>query len=331
MNQPLISVILPVYNGEKFLKAAIDSVLQQTYTNFEFIIINDGSKDNSEKICTSYTDSRIRYYSFDNSGLAKTLNKGIELAQGDFIARQDQDDISLPQRLELQMKFMEKNPDVILLGTSGIIINEIDAKIGEHKHPTSSSVLAFDLMFDNPFIHSSVIFRKKHKGFSFFYPESPDVFEDYGMWSEMSFHGKIANLEDSLIHYRHHPGGMSKMDSIKRKRMLYTQSTQNIKRLVSGKLTDNEIENLCNLFFHQYDKGTCFNKNEIMDTLSIISELLSEKFPEEKKLILSRLKDYQKVLGSRYNMYMRLVHQNNPLMLLYLKIEHKLKRFKSHV
>jgi glycosyltransferase involved in cell wall biosynthesis len=331
MKQPLISVILPVYNGEKYLKAAIDSVLKQTFSNFEFIIINDGSKDNSEKICTSYSDSRIRYFSFENSGLAKTLNKGIGLAQGDYIARQDQDDISLPQRLELQMKFMEKNPDVILLGTSGIIINEFDEKIGEHKHPTHSSVLAFDLMFDNPFIHSSVIFRKKHKGVTFFYPESPDVFEDYGMWSEMSFHGKISNLEDPLILYRHHPGGMSKMDSIKRKKMLYIQSIQNIKKLISGKLSDNQIEHLCNLYFHQYDKETRFNKKQIMDTLNVISGLLSEKYPEEKNLIFSRLNDYKKVLGSRYNMYMRLVHQNNPLMLLYLKFEHKLKRYKSHV
>jgi glycosyltransferase involved in cell wall biosynthesis len=331
MSQPLISVILPVYNGEKYLKDAIDSVLQQSYTNFELIIINDGSKDNSEKICTSYSDSRIRYFSYDNSGLAKTLNKGIGLAQGDYIARQDQDDISLPQRFELQMKFMEKNPDVILLGTSGIIINEMDIKIGEHKHPAPSSILAFDLMFDNPFIHSSVIFRKKYNGITFFYPESPDVFEDYGMWSEMSRHGKLSNLEDSLILYRHHPGGMSKIDSIKRKRMLYIQSTQNIKKLVSGKLTDNQIANLCNLYFHQYNKETRFNKKEIMNTLKVISDSLSEKYPDEINLIFSRLKDYEKVLGSRYNMYMRLVHQSNPVMLLYLKIEHKLKRYKSHV
>jgi hypothetical protein len=147
----------------------------------------------------------------------------------------------------------------------------------------------------------------------------------------MSFHGKIANLKDSLILYRHHAGGMSKIDSIKRKRMLYIQSKQNIKKLVSAKLTDNQIENLCSLFFHQYDKNTRFNKREIMNSLNVISVLLSEKYPEEKNLILSRLNDYEKVLGSRFNMYMRLVHQSNPLMLLYLKIEHKLKRYKSHV
>src|SRR5687767_7542953 len=100
MSQPLISVLLPVYNAEKYLRESIDSILKQTYSNFEFLILNDGSTDGSEEIIKSYSDPRIRYSKHENCGLAATLNKGIEQAKGEIIARQDQDDISLPERFQ---------------------------------------------------------------------------------------------------------------------------------------------------------------------------------------------------------------------------------------
>ena len=103
MRQPLISVILPVYNGSLYLKESIDSILNQTYTNFELIIINDGSKDNSEEVIKSYNDDRIKYLSQENRGLAATLNIGIKLTNGIYIARMDQDDISLPERFKKQI------------------------------------------------------------------------------------------------------------------------------------------------------------------------------------------------------------------------------------
>lgn len=118
MNE-LISVILPVYNGEKYLKEAIESILNQTYTNFEFIIIDDGSKDSSLEIIKEYEkeDERIVAVSRENKGLIATLNEGIEKAKGKYIARMDQDDISLPNRFEEQLKIMENDKEIVVCGS----------------------------------------------------------------------------------------------------------------------------------------------------------------------------------------------------------------------
>ncbi|MFT5919102.1 MAG: glycosyltransferase involved in cell wall biosynthesis, partial [Granulosicoccus sp.] len=123
MNEiPLVTVLLPVYNAEKFLEQAIRSVLDQTFTEFEFLIINDGSTDRSEEIIVSFNDSRIRYIKNEtNLKLIKTLNKGIEFASGKYIARMDADDISLPTRFEQQVALLEKQPEIGVCGTNCII------------------------------------------------------------------------------------------------------------------------------------------------------------------------------------------------------------------
>ena len=113
----LVSVVLPVYNGAKYLRDAIDSMLAQSYANFELIIIDDGSTDDSINIISAFNDPRIRLYSQENQGLAATLNRGITLAKGAYIARQDQDDVSLPNRLSKQAAFLETNPDYGMVGT----------------------------------------------------------------------------------------------------------------------------------------------------------------------------------------------------------------------
>src|SRR5437660_806769 len=101
---PLVSVLLPVYNGARFLEGGIESILSQSYRNIELIIINDGSSDDSAQIISKFHDPRIRAYSQENQGLAATLNRAIHLAKGEYLARQDQDDLSLPQRLEKQAR-----------------------------------------------------------------------------------------------------------------------------------------------------------------------------------------------------------------------------------
>src|SRR5688500_300589 len=122
---PKISVILPVYNGQLFLKAAIESILNQSYGNFELLIINDGSVDDTEKIIFGFNDLRIRYIRNErNLGLIATLNKGLDLAKGEYIARMDNDDISLPARLEKQLAYLEENKHVSVLATKLVIINE---------------------------------------------------------------------------------------------------------------------------------------------------------------------------------------------------------------
>ncbi len=117
MTLPSISVILPVYNGAGDVARSIQTVLTQTNSDFELIVIDDGSKDNSVEVLRNINDPRLRIYHQENIGLAATLNRGIELARGRYIARQDQDDLSMPTRFAEQFEYMEANPDCALLGT----------------------------------------------------------------------------------------------------------------------------------------------------------------------------------------------------------------------
>ncbi|HOV13573.1 MAG TPA: glycosyltransferase [Spirochaetota bacterium] len=210
MKQPLISVILPVYNGSLYLKEAIDSILKQTFTDFEFIIINDGSKDNSEEIIKSYKDYRIIYISQQNRGLAATLNIGIKLSKGKYIARMDQDDISLPVRFEKQIDFLEKNINYDLVGTWAKIFPDKTNK-RFHKHPTDNIKLKYFLLFNNPFVHSSVMIRKSVFDKVGFYSEDKgrQPPEDYELWSRIARVSFIANIPEVLLFYREVSTGMS--------------------------------------------------------------------------------------------------------------------------
>lgn len=209
---PAISVVLPVYNGAADVKKAVESVLAQTFTDFELIIINDGSKDQSASVLEGIHDSRIRLFHQDNAGLAATLNRGIEMARGRYIARQDQDDLSLPQRFEKQFNYMEANPKCGLLGTwADIWVGDVPS--GRfHKHPTDHASLRFELLFNNPFVHSSVMLRRsmvaKVRGYTTDRSRQPP--EDYELWSRMARFCEVANLPEHLLVYREVPASMSR-------------------------------------------------------------------------------------------------------------------------
>lgn len=199
-----ISVVMSVYNGEKYLKEAIDSILAQTYANFEFIIIDDGSSDTSNKIIKSYDDSRIILVEQKNTGLAIALNNGIRLSTAPFIARMDADDIAELSRLELQLDFLKNNPEYILVGSNAIVID----KEGEYVL-TSDLPIKWDEINkkfpDTSFYHSSVMYCKNAytKAGRYFEPASKVYsFEDSILWNRMKEFGKMANIEKPLIKYR---------------------------------------------------------------------------------------------------------------------------------
>lgn len=206
-SNPAISVLMPVYNGERFLREAIDSILSQTFRDFELIIINDGSKDKTESIIKSYFDPRIRYVKNEkNLRLIKTLNKGIDLAKGKYIARMDADDVSLPNRLELQYAFMEANPNI---GASSSLIYSM-AENGEVKGIskfygcTTTMSCLYSSLLRSPLVHPVSIIRmsllKEIK-----YSDTNDALhiEDFILWNNVLRHGyKIANLEEPLLYYR---------------------------------------------------------------------------------------------------------------------------------
>jgi glycosyltransferase involved in cell wall biosynthesis len=209
--QILISVILPVYNAEKYLQEAIASILQQSYRHFELLVLNDGSTDGSEAIVKTFSDPRIVYVYHQNMGLAATLNKGIQLAQGEYIARHDNDDVSDAERLGKQLAFLQANPDVVLLGTAAEIIDENGKSTGRfHHHPNSNADLKWALLFNNPFVHSSVMFKKTAAVACGAYSTDKNYFEDYHLWSCLAAQGQLANLSDCLLKYREVQTGMSK-------------------------------------------------------------------------------------------------------------------------
>lgn len=210
---PRVSVLMSVYNDSEFLRLAIESILQQTYQNFEFLIIDDGSTDDSRGIIRSYQDSRIRLIVNDqNMGLTQSLNKGLNLSKGSLIARMDSDDIAYPQRFARQVAFLEAHPDVAVVGTQVRTIDENGRPIhsGGWKKSTSWGAIRWQLIFDNPLVHTTVMFRRsviwnEFGGYAEEFPSS----QDFELWSRVAGRHRLANLPDGLMDFRVHSGSVS--------------------------------------------------------------------------------------------------------------------------
>ncbi|MBC7865107.1 MAG: glycosyltransferase [Bacteroidia bacterium] len=209
---PLISVVLPLYNAEKFIEAAVRSILDQSFRDLELIVLNDGSKDNSLAVLNAIKDERLIVIDQANMGMGPTINKGIALAKGKYIARQDHDDLSAPERLTKQLAFLEANPAVALVGTAAEIIDENGKATGRfHKHVCSNMEIRATLYFDNPFVHSSVMFRKDAIEKTGTYNVSiPSLLQDFELWFRFSKEFELANLPESLVLYRELLSGMSR-------------------------------------------------------------------------------------------------------------------------
>lgn len=200
----LISVILPAYNAELYIKEAIDSVLAQTFTNFELIILNDGSTDKTEEIILSYQDSRIVYVKNEqNLGLIGTLNKGMALAKGKYIARMDADDICLPERFAKQVNFLEEHPDYIICGTAAYrFFNNLTDKKAFYV-PINDENIRVRLFFNTGFIHPSVMFRTETiRTHNLSFNDNYKYAEDYYFWMDLLKYGKGFNLKEKLLYYR---------------------------------------------------------------------------------------------------------------------------------
>jgi glycosyltransferase involved in cell wall biosynthesis len=214
MITPRVSVIMSVYNGEPYLSEAVDSILNQTHTDFEFIIINDGSEDNTGEILSDYArkDYRVNLLNNEtNIGYTRSLNKGIKVARGMYIARQDADDISHPNRLERQVRYLDLNPEVGLLGSvpqyidsSGILklsCNQVVFTDHENIHR--------QLLTGNCFHHGSVMIRKECIDQVGVYNVDLEPSEDYDLWLRLSEVTRMANLEEGLYYYREHSNSVS--------------------------------------------------------------------------------------------------------------------------
>ncbi len=207
---PKVSVIMGVYNGEKYLSSAVESILNQTFKDFEFIIINDGSTDNTKKILESYSDPRIRLFNQTNIGLTKTLNRGLQKSRGEYIARQDADDISNCLRLERQLECLEKNPSLSLVGTHVGFIDGNNKRFSVWHPPEDHENIVTALKKYNCFCHGSVVFKKvcvdKVGGYRDFFTYT----QDYDLWCRIVEGYKTMNLPEVLYEFRKEAGTISR-------------------------------------------------------------------------------------------------------------------------
>jgi glycosyltransferase involved in cell wall biosynthesis len=212
---PTVSVLLPVRNCERYLRQSIESVLGQSFEDFELVLVDDGSTDRSEEIYRVFEDNRIRVV--PNGGehsITHALNLGISSARGKYIARIDCDDVMMPQRLEKQVSFLESQPKVGLVGSWMRTFGE---RSTEWKYPVANPDIQLFLLFGSPFGHPSVMFRTKWlEGKKGYYDPLFDLAEDFELWTRMSQIWELANIPEYLTHYRTHPSQITKFYQVER-------------------------------------------------------------------------------------------------------------------
>ena len=310
---PKVSVVMPAYNAEKYIGESIKSILNQTFIDFEFIIINDGSRDRTKEIILSYSDDRIVYLENEmNSGIVVTLNKGLEYATGEYIARMDADDIAVAERLEKQIEFMEKNKDVGVLGT-GICIFGEDVHEQARVFTTNPEQLKAELIFNSCIAHPTVMMRSnilKNNGLS--YDLEYAGAEDYNLWWKIAKISQIATIPDLLLKYRIHSSQITKKKDEKYYKMM--------KKLMEERFSDigfksSDIEKKV---FMKYCLGEyeTFSQKEVEEFVDCLVHLLrcnkSNNYFSQKKLITifelaiiytlnnSRLSDVEKKQSYKY-------------------------------
>jgi glycosyltransferase involved in cell wall biosynthesis len=275
--EPRISVVMSVYNAAEFLREAVDSILNQTFSDFEFIIIDDKSTDDSLKILKSYIDPRIILVINDkNIGLTKNLNEGIKLAKGEFIARMDADDISLPQRFEKQVIFLDTNPHISLSGTQVIELGLNTVS----KFPITSEEIKFSFLHTNSIAHPTVLFRKNDfVKFSLIYDENYLTAQDYELWTRAISILNFSNLEEPLLKLRIHANQISKTKSINQNHFT-KMIKQNLFETLFFKLNKLDLEtHLC-----AFDNGFLKNSNSAM--IERVDDLMSRIYIFNKTQII---------------------------------------------
>ncbi|WP_315791078.1 glycosyltransferase family 2 protein [Fischerella sp. JS2] len=263
---PKVSVVMSVYNGEQYLQESIESVLNQTFTDFEFIIIDDGSVDSSWEILTRYAreDQRIKLFkNTENIGLTKSLNKGLKLAQGEYVARQDADDVSSLERFEKQVKLLDQSPEVVLVSCNIEWIDPEGHFIAKQPRECDRDLVAWYLLYYNHLAgHSQVMFRQKPVKNLGGYSEDYRYSQDYELWSRLIKVGDIVILSDALLQQRRHDKSISAAKKLDQDTYSLSNSKRNIIQLLGKELNLEELNALrgfwlghwCSSFFPSSQK-----------------------------------------------------------------------------
>ncbi len=219
MNEIKVTVLMPAFNTENYIRNAIDSVLNQSFREFELLIINDGSTDRTEEIIRSITDPRIVLVNQANAGVAAALNTGIRHAKGEYIARFDADDICYPNRLELQYNFIRSNPEYVLLGSDVVYMDKNGVELFYYScigH--TNEEIQTRIEFSCPFIHASVFYRTDIIRELGGYDLRGHTFEDYILWTKFIRKGKVHNFSIPLISVRLNPESITVDEKLRGKR-----------------------------------------------------------------------------------------------------------------
>lgn len=282
-NNPFCSVVMSVYNGEEFLADAIDSIIQQTYNDFEFIIINDASTDNTLKIIQSYDDSRIIIINNDkNIFLPASLNKGIQIAKGKYIIRMDADDISHSDRIKQQIEFMENNPEVGILGSQVQIIGFNAGN--KFKYELIDNNIKIKLLNESQFVHPSIIIRKSLLiDNNLLYDTNLRKNQDYDLFVRASKYTQYANLKATLLKYRQTENNVKRVDFNQKEniRKIQKKMFSNLGISISEKKLDLYLSIILQNYKH--------NKLFIDNSLNLFNEMLRANkqslFYDQNKLI----------------------------------------------
>lgn len=210
-DNPLVSIVMPLYNGEEYLHEAIASVIYQTYENIELVIVNDGSKDRSEEIVRSFAknDSRIKLINQENTGIVGALNNGVAQAKGSLIARMDADDISFLDRIKQQVEAFNSNPSAVLVCSGFEIIDEKSQFMYREILPTRNSEIKRGLLLYNLIAHGSVMFKKDAFNAVGGYSDKCGPTEDYELWGRLATQGDFLAIEQALYRWRKNLNGIT--------------------------------------------------------------------------------------------------------------------------
>lgn len=266
------------------MKESIESILDQTFTDWEFIIIDDGSTDNTWSILTEYAekDQRIKLdKNKENIGLTKTLNKGIKLAKGEYIARQDADDVSLPTRFEKQVNFLQKNPETVLLSCNIEVINPEGTVSNIYEPHCESELVPWFLLFHNHLGgHSQVMFRKSPTLDIGGYRDEYRYSQDYELWCRLIKVGEIAILPEVLLQQRFHANRISSMNNIEQENFALSQSQKNIQTLIGEEISLEEIKNLQG-FWQGHRRQQCFPNSAKAKKIHVRLKQIKQKFLQQ--------------------------------------------------
>lgn len=248
---PTITVLMPAYNAGRYIAEAIASVLRQTYADFEFIIVNDGSSDNTLDIINTFNDPRIRIINQPNQGVAVALNAGLKQARAPYIARFDADDVCYPGRLQKQLWFLRNNPEYILVGSDAEYISAngdhlFNFRCIAHTHEEIKQKMYFYC----PFVHPTVMYKTDIIRALGGYPENAHNFEDYLLWTNIARAGKLYNLPEALIKYRLNPTSVTIDERWRGKRFRYLKR----QAVLRGEIIPTESDELLAIIKDQDNK-----------------------------------------------------------------------------